>query len=53
MHIYIYIYIYGIRKDGPDEPTFRATVETQAQRTDLWTWWEGRKSGVGQTERVA
>ena len=28
---------YGIQKDGTDEFIFRAAVEKQTQRTDLWT----------------
>ena len=34
---YILMHIYGIQKDGTDEPICRAAVETQTQRTDLWT----------------
>ena len=34
-------HIYGISKDGTDEPTCRAAVEMQTQRTDLWTRWGG------------
>ena len=33
---YILARIYGIQKDGTDEPIYRATVEMQAQRTELW-----------------
>ena len=33
------MYIYGIYKDGLDEPVYRAAVEMQMQRTDLWTQW--------------
>ena len=29
--------IYGIQKDDTDEPTCRAAVDTQTQRTYLWT----------------
>ena len=37
---YILARIYGIQKDGTDEPIYRATVEMQAQRTELWIqWW--------------
>ena len=43
--------IYGIWNDGTDEPICRAAVETQTQRTDLWTQWG--KERVGRTERVA
>ena len=30
-------HIYGIQKDGTDEPVPRAAMETQTQRTDLQT----------------
>ena len=30
------MHIYGIQKDGTDKPTFRAEMEIQTQRTDLW-----------------
>ena len=35
----VWMYIYGIYKDGLDEPVYRAAVEMQMQRTDLWTQW--------------
>ena len=38
-------HIYGIYTDGTDE-IFRAAVETQTWRTDLWTW------GWGEDERM-
>ena len=45
------MHIYGNYKDGTDEPICWVALETQTQRTDLWTWWgEGR---VGQVGRVA
>ena len=34
----ILIHIYGIQKDCADEIIFRSAMETQTQRTDLWTW---------------
>ena len=36
-------HMYGIQKDGTDEPICRASMETQTFRTDLWTqlWGEG------------
>ena len=37
--------IYGIQRDGTDEPICRAAVETQALRTDSWPR-AGRKEGV-------
>ena len=39
-------HIYGIYKDGTDECIFRAAVETQTSRTDLWTQLE-RGGGTG------
>ena len=40
---HILTHIYGIYKDGTDEPIFRAAVATQTLRTDSWTQlaWEG------------
>ena len=29
--------IYGIKKDGTDEPICKAAVKTQTQKIDLWT----------------
>ena len=37
---HILIHIYGVYKDGTDEPICRAAVEMQASRTGLWTQWE-------------
>ena len=35
--------IYRIQKNGTEEFIYRATVEKQTQRIDLWTWGEGRE----------
>ena len=35
--------ICGIQKDGIEEFTYRAAMEKQTERTDLWTWREGRR----------
>ena len=43
--------VYGIQKDGTDEPICRAAMETQTERTDLWTR-VGREERVGCTGRV-
>ena len=44
--------IYSIiQKDGTDEPTCRAAMETQTQRTDLRT--QRGKDRVGRIERGA
>ena len=31
------MHIHGIWKDGTDEPIYRAAMETQTLKTDLWT----------------
>ena len=33
----------GILKNGSEEFIYRATVEKQIQRRDLWTWGVGRR----------
>ena len=43
---------YGIQKDGTDGFIFRAAVEKQTQRTDLWTWREGWRERLRCMERV-
>ena len=48
---HILTHLCGIQKNGTGEPIFRAGIETQIYRTDLWTQW-GKKR-VGQIERVA
>ena len=30
------MHMYGVQKDGTDEPICRAATEIQIQRTDLW-----------------
>ena len=37
------MYKYGIWKNGTEGFTYRATVEKQTQKIDLWTWGEGRR----------
>ena len=39
---------YRIQKDSTDESIHRAAMEMQTQRTDLWTWGQG-KEGQGGT----
>ena len=39
----ILTHIYRIQKDGTKEFICRAAMEKQIQRTDLWTWEEGRR----------
>ena len=47
----ILTHIYGTQKNGTDEPSVRAGIEIQTQRTDLWTQWG--KGRLGRIERVA
>ena len=38
---YILMHINGIQKNGTDEPVCKAEIETQMQRTNIWTlMWE-------------
>ena len=37
--------IYGILKDGNDNPICRTEKETQIYRTDFWTLWEKARVG--------
>ena len=43
--------IYGMYKNGTDEPICRAGIEIQTKRTDLWA--QPEKKRVEQTKRVA
>ena len=47
----ILTHIYGILKDGNDNPICKTEKETQMYRTDFWTLWE--KARVGCSERIA
>ena len=47
----ILMHMYGIQKDGNDNPICKTEKETQMYRTDFWTLWE--KVGVGCSERTA
>ena len=47
----ILTHIYGIQKDGNDNPICKTEKETQMYRTDFWTLWE--KARVGCFERIA
>ena len=47
----ILMHIYGILKDGNDNPICKTEKETQMYRTDFWTLWE--KARVGCSERTA
>ena len=39
----ILMHIYGIQKNGTEEFIYRAGMEKQTQRIDLWTWGERRR----------
>ena len=39
----ILMHVYGIYKDGNDDPICETTKETQMYRTDFWTRWEKAK----------
>ena len=47
----ILTHIYGIYKDGNEDPICKTEKETQMYRTDFWTLWE--KARVGWSERTA
>ena len=40
---HILTHIYGISKNGTEEFIYRAEMEKQTWRTDLWTLEEGRR----------
>ena len=42
----ILTHVYRIQKDGIDEPIFRAAMETQTSRTDLWAWLGGGEERI-------
>ena len=39
------MHIYGIWKNGTEKFIFKASMEKQTQRIDLWIWGEGRRRG--------
>ena len=41
----IVMHIYGIYKDGDDDPVSETAKETQMYRTDFWTLWEKARVG--------
>ena len=41
----ILMHIYGIYKDGNDNPICKTEKETQMYRTDFWTLWEKVRVG--------
>ena len=50
-HYSILTHIYGIYKDGNNNPICKTEKETQMYRTDFWTLWE--KARVGCFKRTA
>ena len=45
-HQYIVLtHIYGIQKDGNNDPICKIAKQTQRQRTDFWTLWEKARVG--------
>ena len=38
-------HIYGIQKDGNDDPVWETAKETQMYKTDFWTLWERARVG--------
>ena len=42
---HVLMHIYGIQKNGTDEPISRSVIEMRPQKTDFWTQW--RKESVG------
>ena len=41
----ILTHIYGIQKDGNDNPVYETAKETQMYRTVFWTLWEREGEG--------
>ena len=41
----ILMHIYGIYKDGNDNPVCKTAKETQMYRTVVWTLWERERVG--------
>ena len=41
----ILTHIYGIQKDGNDNPVCKTAKETQMYRTVFWTLWERERRG--------
>ena len=38
--LFLLMHIYGIQKDGNDNPVCKTAKETQIYRTAFWTLWE-------------
>ena len=41
----IIMHIYGLQKDGNDNPICKTEKKTQMYRTDFWTLWEKVRVG--------
>ena len=49
----ILTHIYGIQKDGNDNPVCETAKEAQMYRTVFWTLWEREREKVGWFGRMA
>ena len=46
-HYYsILMHIYGIQKDGNNNPVYKTAKETQMYKTVFWTLWEKERVGL-------
>ena len=41
---YILTHIYRIQENGTEEFIYKAALEKQTQRIDLWKWGDGRRA---------
>ena len=46
----ILTHMYGLQKNSTEEFIYRAAMEKQTQKIDLWTWREGRRGGKDNME---
>ena len=44
------LHIYGIQKDGNDNPICKTEKETQMYRIDFWTLWEKARVGCSREQ---
>ena len=47
----ILMHIYGILKDGNDNPICKTEKETQMYRTEFWNLWEKARVGCSREQR--
>ena len=48
VHFIIRTHIYGIQKDGKDNPVCEKAKETQMYKTVFWTLWERERDDLGE-----